>query len=149
MLWRTHIAVGIFIVLFFLPLVEYKMIFTGLVLFCSLLPDIDMSQSYMGRSKIFRPLQWTVKHRGLFHSFTFAGAIAIILVFYFPIASLGFFLGYGGHLIVDSLTHEGIRPFWPYKNEIKWKIRTGGKREKAIFYTLMMVNVFLLIRLIL
>lgn len=147
MMFRTHIAVGIFFSLVFLPLiVNSKIVFVAVVLFCSLLPDIDMSQSYLGKYKILRPLQIIVKHRGLFHSFSLAIIISLFLAFYFPIFALPFFLGYSGHLIADSLTIEGIRPFWPIKDEIKWKIKTGGRREKIIFYTLTIVNIILCIR---
>ena len=148
MLFKTHAAIGIFLILFFLPLInqDIKLLFAGIVLFSSFLPDIDMSKSFLGKYKILRPIQWIVSHRGIFHSFSFAGIVAILLGFYIPSISFAFFLGYSGHLIADSLTVEGIRPFWPKKEEIRWKLRTGGKREIVIFYTLMIVNVFLFVR---
>jgi len=148
MMFKTHLAIGVFLTLLFLPIVSFnKFLFVGVLLICTFLPDIDMSRSYMGKYKIFRPLQWTVKHRGFFHSFTLAVVLAIIFAFYIPILALPFFLGYAGHLIGDALTPEGIRPFWPSKNEIKWKIRTGGKTEKMIFYLLILASVVLLVRL--
>ena len=146
MLFRTHVAVGIFFIIVFLPLVNHKLLFSGVVLLCSLLPDIDMSSSFLGKYKFLRPLQWVVKHRGIFHSFTFAIFFSILFAFYYPILALPFFLGYSAHLIADSLTVEGIKPFWPHEHEIKWKIRTGGKKKKMIFYTLMLVNVILFIK---
>jgi len=146
MMFRTHIAAGAFLALLFLPAVVHKWSFFVIVMFCTLLPDIDCTQSYLGKYKILRPLQWVVKHRGFFHSFTFAVAVALIFVFYYPILALPFFLGYAGHLIADSLTPEGIRIFWPLKNEVKWRIRTGGKTENILFYVLWLANVGLLIR---
>lgn len=147
MMYRTHLAIGIFIVLLFLPIINYKLFFIFGVLVCTFLPDIDCTQSFLGKYKILRPIQWFVKHRGLFHSFTFAGIIALVFAFFYPVFALPFFLGYSGHLIADSLTSEGIRPFWPSKSEIKWRIRTGGKREKIVFYVLSLINIILLIRL--
>ena len=148
MMFKTHLAIGVFIVLLFLPIVNYKIVFVIGVLVCTFLPDIDMSQSYLGKHKVLRPLQWVVKHRGFFHSFTLAVAVAIALALYYPIFALPFFLGYSGHLVADGLTSEGIRPFWPFKDEVKWKVRTGGKTEKIVFYVIIAVNVALFARLL-
>jgi membrane-bound metal-dependent hydrolase YbcI (DUF457 family) len=147
-MFRTHLAIGIFLVLLFLPMVSYKISFVILVLIFTLFPDIDMSQSYLGKHKILRPLQWMVKHRGFFHSFTLAVGVAILLALFYPISALPFFLGYSGHLIGDALTSEGIRPWWPFKNEIKWSIRTGGRREKVGLFVIMILNIILLVRLL-
>lgn len=149
-MFRTHFAVAVFLILLFFPAVTFnKLIFIAVVLLCTFLPDIDMSQSYLGKYKILRPLQWIVKHRGIFHSFTLTLVITLLFMFYVPILALPFFLGYAGHLISDSLTPEGIRPWWPFKNEIKWKIKTGGKTEKIVFYALCLASAILFIRLLL
>lgn len=133
--------------LLFLPFVDYKWVFILVLFACVLLPDIDMSQSYLGKYKIFRPIQWIVKHRGVFHSFTFAVVVAFILAFYLPVVALPFFLGYSSHLLGDALTPEGIRPYWPLKDEMKWKIRTNGKVEKIIFYFVLLIDIILLIKI--
>src|SRR3989344_4156179 len=146
MMFRTHLTIAVFLILLFLPVVIFnKWIFVFVLLFCTFLPDIDISQSYFGKYKILRPIQWFVKHRGFFHSFTLALIVALLFAFYIPILALPFFLGYSGHLIGDALTSEGIRPFWPSKHEIKWKIKTGGKTEKIVFYVLWLVNVLFFI----
>jgi membrane-bound metal-dependent hydrolase YbcI (DUF457 family) len=145
MMFKTHFAIGVFLILLFLPVVLHKWSFILIMLICTILPDIDMSQSYLGKHKILRPMQWIAKHRGFFHSFTLAVGVALIFAFYYPIFALPFFLGYSGHLIGDALTSEGIRPWWPFKNEIKWRIRTGGKRERMIFYSILIINFILLI----
>lgn len=147
MMLKTHLAIGAFLTLLFLPSVMYKLVFVIVVMGCTLLPDIDMSQSYLGKRKFLRPLQWFVKHRGFFHSFTLTVAVSLFFAFYIPILALPFFLGYSGHLIGDALTSEGIRPFWPFKHEIKWKVKTDGKLEKITFYLIMIINVILFIRL--
>ena len=147
MMFRTHIAIGIMFMLLFLPFVDYKWVFILVLFACVLLPDIDMSQSYLGKYKIFRPIQWIVKHRGVFHSFTFAVVVAFILAFYLPVVALPFFLGYSSHLLGDALTPEGIRPYWPLKDEMKWKIRTNGKVEKIIFYFVLLIDIILLIKI--
>ena len=145
-MYRTHLAMGVFFTLLFLPAVTHKWTFIIVALICTFLPDIDISQSYLGKYKVFRPLQWVVKHRGLFHSFTFAIIIALIFSFYFPILALPFFLGYSGHLIGDALTPEGIKPFWPSDKELKWKIKTNGKVEKILLYVVIFLDVLLALR---
>ncbi len=146
MMFRTHLAIGVLFALLFLPFVTYKWTFIIVLIICTFLPDIDMSQSYLGKHKILRPIQWVVKHRGVFHSFTFAIIVALLFSFYIPVLALPFFLGYSGHLIGDGLTPDGIRPFWPSKDEIKWKIRTNGRVEKILFYVIIFVNILLLLR---
>ena len=132
MMFKTHLAVGVLLILLFLPVVAFnKVVFVVVLLACTFLPDIDMSQSYMGKHKILRPIQWFVKHRGFFHSFTFTVIATLIFTFYIPILALPFFLGYAGHLISDALTPEGIRPWWPFRKEIEGFFRTGKMTEKV------------------
>lgn len=146
-MYKTHLAIGAFLAFLFLPSVNYKMLFLPVVLICSLLPDIDSTQSYLGKHLIFRPLQWMIKHREFLHSFTFCIIITAIFAFYLPIIAFPFFLGYWGHLMADAITIEGIRPFWPGKERIEGKIKAGGKIEKIIFYTFIIVDLFLLIKI--
>ena len=145
-MFKTHLAFGALLGLAFLPHVNNKWIFIPIVLFCSLLPDIDSMHSYLGKNLIFRPLQWFVKHRDFLHSFTFAIIIALIFAFYFPIIALPFFLGYSGHLFMDAITKEGIRPFWPLKEKIEWRIKTGGRTEEVLFYSFLLIGLILLVR---
>ncbi len=145
MMFRTHLAVGAFFALFFLSHVSNKLLFIPVVLIASLLPDIDMSHSFLGQNKALRPLQWAVKHRGIFHSLTFCLLISIIFAFFYPVLALPFFVGYASHLLIDSYTAEGIRPFWPLKKEIAGSMRAGGTVEKAIFLTLVLVDAILLL----
>ena len=146
MMFKTHLAIAVFLILAFLPVVAFnKVFFIAILLICTFLPDIDMSQSYLGKYRILRPIQWFVKHRSIFHSFTLAIVVALVFAFYVPILALPFFLGYAGHLISDALTPEGIRPWWPFKKEIKWKIRVGGRTEKIVFYVICIVNLILLV----
>lgn len=82
----------------------------------SMAPDIDMRV----------PL---IKHRGITHTVWFAGAAAVVLglvgfilglargiLMAIALAPLGFLIGglsVGSHLVADSLTPAGIRPFEP------------------------------------
>lgn len=148
MLMKTHLVFGIFWVLLLINEINNKFIFSALVILISLLPDLDTKESHIGRRLIFKPIQWVVKHRTFFHSLTFCLAISILLSFYLPILALPFFIGYTGHLFLDSLTPEGIRMFWPLKTTLSGPIRTGGKVESGIYYTLTGVNIILMIFII-
>ena len=147
MIKRTHLAIGLALALLFLPNVNYKLVFFPIVLICALLPDIDSPDSYFGSSKIWRPLQFIVKHRGVFHSFTLRILVSLVFAFVLPIVALPFFLGYGSHLLADSFTQEGIMPFWPWKKVSQGALRTGGSVENGIFIGFIIINALLFLRL--
>ncbi len=148
MLIKTHLTITLFFVLLLLPFVSYKIIFILIALLATYIPDIDLKSSKLGRKIIFRPLQFFVKHRGVFHSFTFLFLITFIFLMLVPRIALGFFVGYASHLFADSLTISGITPFFPWKRKIFGKIRTGGKTEKILFFVLLIVNLLLIVRYI-
>jgi membrane-bound metal-dependent hydrolase YbcI (DUF457 family) len=147
MLSRTHIAIGVFAVLFFLPHVNYKWVFIPVVLIASLLPDIDSSMSTVGKYKVFRPFQLFMKHRGIIHSFTFCILLSVVFAFFYPVIAFPFFLGYSLHLIADAWTVEGIRPFWPMKDTTHGRVKVGGVVEKAVFFVFIILDLVFLIRL--
>jgi inner membrane protein len=147
MIKRTHLAIGLALALLFLPNVNYKWVFFPIVLICALLPDIDSPDSYFGSSKIWRPLQFIVKHRGVFHSFTLCILVSLVFAFVLPIVALPFFLGYGSHLLADSFTQEGITPFWPWKRASQGALRTGGSVENGIFIGFIIIDSLLFLRL--
>ncbi|MEK6926851.1 MAG: metal-dependent hydrolase [Nanoarchaeota archaeon] len=146
MLMKTHLAFGMIGFLILLPEVSHKLIFFFGVLVATLLPDIDSYNSYLGNRWYLRPFQWATKHRGALHSFTFCILVSIGFAFFIPILALPFFLGYSIHLFSDSFTHEGIRPFWPLKDECTGKIKVGGTIEQGLFYGALLVCVILFIR---
>lgn len=141
MLLKTHLAFAVLIIIIFIQQVEYKFIFVGMVVLATILPDLDNADSSYGRHLVFRPFQFFVKHRGIIHSFTIALICSVLLAIFLPIASLGFFLGYGVHLITDSFTKEGIQPFWPLKARSKGFITTGGRIEESLFLSMILINV--------
>ena len=149
MLIKTHLAITLFFVLLLLPFVSHKIIFIAVSLLATYIPDIDSSNSKLGRKIIFRPLQFFIKHRGFFHSFTFLFLITFIFLGIFPIIVPGFFVGYASHLFADSLTINGIIPFFPWKRKISWKIRTGSWIEKILFFLFLVADFFLIVKYIL
>jgi inner membrane protein len=122
------------------------LVFVAISSTAALLPDMDHTSSFLGRrlkpfSIIFRFL---FRHRGLLHSFLPAfllyGALALTTTT--EIASAAF-IGYASHLILDALTPQGVRPFWPLKYRIRGPIRTKSIGEKVLF-TLLVTGALLL-----
>jgi len=145
MLIRTHLAITLFFILLFIGIVEDKIVFVFVSLLATLIPDVDSKNSTLGNKKIFRPLQFFLKHRGLVHSFTFLVLITFIFVMFLPILAFPFFLGYSSHLVADSFTQRGIRPFYPSKKNLSGKVRTGGKVEVSIFMLFVLGDLFLFV----
>jgi len=134
---------AVFMIMLFIQQVNNKLIFAGMVLFATVLPDLDSGFSSWGRHLIFRPLQFFVKHRGAIHSFTTAVIVSLVIAYFWPIGSFGFFIGFSVHLICDSFTIEGIQPFWPLRSKSTGFISTGGRIEETLFFALIFVDIIL------
>jgi len=145
MLIKTHLAITLCAILLFFPYVNLKLIFIIVALISTFIPDIDSSSSKLGHYKIFRPFQFFIKHRGIFHNFLFLILITLVFVLFFPIIALPFFLGYGLHLLADSFTIKGIKPFFPFKKLVSGKIKTGGRSEVTVFVLFVLLDLFLII----
>ncbi len=145
MLNKTHLVITIFFILVFLPLVTYKTSFVIVALIATLIPDFDSKFSSTGKHFLLRPFQFFLKHRDILHSFSFAILLTLFFVLFFPIFSFGFFVGYVSHLIADSFTIWGIKPFYPSKKIVSGKIQTGGKLESVLFGTFVIVDLSLLV----
>jgi len=143
MLIRTHVMFAIFMILIFFNYVNNKFIFIIMVLVATVIPDLDSNRSSYGRHLIFRPLQMVSKHRGIIHSFTTAAILAGLIAIKWPVASFGFFIGFSVHLVMDSFTKEGIKPFWPLKWRSYGPLVTGGKIEEILFLGLIFVDALL------
>ena len=144
MIWKTHIAIGLAVALYFANRVTKPWIFMLVVVIASLLPDIDSGFSYLGRKPVFTPVQMATKHRGIVHSYTMCIFFSILIAFFYPVFALPFFIGYSFHLFADSFTPQGIRPFWPFKATSNGSVTVGGKVDKAIFYTFAIIDSVLL-----
>jgi len=151
MLTRTHFIFSIFIFLIIFPYLEFnKIIFLIFLLIGTLLPDVDTSRSRIGRKFYFRPLQWFVKHRGIFHSLVF-GLIIFGIIYSFNVsAGFGFFTGWILHLFLDCFTKAGVQVFWPiYNKKVGLRIlKSGGLFEEILFVLLLLIDIFLVGRLL-
>ena len=149
MLIRTHLLITLFFILILFSSVENKVVFVVVALIATFIPDIDTKFSKLGKRKVFRPLQFFVSHRGFLHSFVFLALISLIFYLFLPIVLVGFVLGYGLHLFADGFTIQGIRPFYPFKRRLHWKIKTGGKLEVVIFVGFLIADLLLLFSMML
>ena len=144
----THLMITIFGIFLTIGFVENKFLFVIAAIFSTFFPDLDISTSKIGRKKIFRPFQVFLKHRGFIHSFTFLLIVCFFLYFWNPSISEGFFMGFGLHLVGDSFTKRGIRPFWPLKWRIRGKMRTGKGMELFILLAFLILDIFLVVKMI-
>lgn len=149
MLIRTHFLITLFFVLILIPSAENKAVLAVVALAATFIPDVDTRFSKLGRKKIFRILQFFVKHRGFLHSFTFLILITIVFYFVLPIIAFPFFLGYGLHLVADALTIQGIKPFYPLKGRIRGFMRTGRIFETILFVIFLVADLALFFSVIL
>lgn len=148
MLFKTHIAFSVFLILLLISFIDEGLIFIFSVLIGTIILDLDSPKSKYGKSIIFRPLQFFVSHRGILHSLTFAIVVSVIVSIFFPVIGFGLFIGFLSHIFMDSLTKEGVRILWPLKFKTRFIIKTGGETDQVLFLVLTLINVTLLIFLI-
>jgi inner membrane protein len=83
----------------------------------STLPDID--------------LKLGIKHRGITHSLAALSIGTAVMGAFLTPAALPFFVGYGMHILADSLTVTGVQLFWPHGRMYGLKILRTGKRKRG------------------
>ncbi len=148
MRWYTHIVFGLLAAAMFLTAVDvaHSPLFIALVLFSSLLPDIDQKDARIHRYLPFtRWVQSVFDHRGIFHSLAIPALLFSILYLsgYVEIG-VAVLLGYCSHLVIDSLTPHGVFPLYPLTAfHVKGFVKVGGVWEMVIFW-LMMVGLIIL-----
>lgn len=144
MLKRTHLALGVAVALYFLPHVQNRIIFLATVLVATMIPNLEQVVS---RAKVSGGLKQVFMHRGILHTYTVCILVSIFLASFYPVFALPFFLGYSFHLVLDAFTTEGIRPFWPLKHRSTGRVKSGGTVDRTIFYTILLVDMALFIKL--
>jgi len=145
---KTHFVIGLFVALYLLPYVNYKIVFFPIVLIASFIPDLDTLIFPQKDYRILRVLK-SGPYKNFMHSYTFCILLSSVLAFFYPVLALPFFLGYSFHLFFDSLTVQGIAPFWPFKVKTKGFIAPGGMAEKSIMVVLGFLSVLMILRYIL
>ena len=149
MLFRTHLAFGLFVALMVSKFALQEdlrsyLLFVVFILFGAVFPDVDHPDSKIGR--LVRPVAVLFEHRGFFHSF-FAMAIFAVVLYVlssemlYPIA---FLLGYSSHILLDSLTIQGIMPLHPVSRfRVRGFMKAGAFYEHVLFFILVAAIVFM------
>ncbi len=149
MMYKTHLAFSFLLVMFTIPLFNpsNQILFLGIALISSMLPDIDHPESKLGR--YFKPLSFLFEHRGFFHSVFPLMIFGFVLLTYTRrIYVIAFVVGYTSHLIGDLITRQGIMPFHPIsKIRIRGFLRTGTFLEFLIFLIFIIINIILVIKM--
>ena len=144
----THLLIAVVFALFFAPFFSFwtYVIFFIIFLFAALLPDIDHPGSLLGK-KLW-PFSLLISlffgHRGLLHSI-FLPLAFLFFSWYFHILWIGIALagGYISHLIADSLTVSGVKPFG-IGPRFRGIIRTGGLLEGILFLFILLFFLWVL-----
>jgi inner membrane protein len=145
MKFRTHISLGvlIFFILEFLFGFNNKVLSFFLIIIFSILPDIDLHTSYLGKKFkiISRSFELILSHRGIIHSIWVALVLYLLLMRFKLELTV---IGYISHLILDMFTKKGIKLFWPFLS-IKGFCDTGKLIDIILFYSFSILNIIFLI----
>ena len=147
MMLKTHLVFSFLIGLVIINYLDFsnKYLFLAILTFASVLPDIDLPRSKIGKKFGFisRIINIFFGHRGLFHSL-FLGLILFFVFYYFnlKLIAIAVLIGYISHLLMDGLTKEGVLFFTPFSSlRLKGFIRTGSFFEYLLFFVLIILVV--------
>lgn len=146
--WNTHIVITIVLFIIFkeyIPIEGSFVVAILLLIFGSLLPDIDHPKSKLGR---YFPLSRFMKHRA-WYTHSFIGAFLIPLPFlligksYYILVALGCL----SHVLADTLTPGGTKILFPLVNRrLSLNLtKTGGAGENLI---LVLGSIYILFNII-
>jgi inner membrane protein len=151
MMFRTHLVFALFVYVLAIKLfsLNFSILFTLVLCFGAILPDIDSPESYVNKKYLLgfgKGIAFFSKHRGFWHSiygllifialatFIFFINNAFLFVFALPV---GYFL----HLAADSFNVSGIKWLWKSnKLHLRWKIKTGRVTEQLFFVLLILLT---------
>lgn len=155
MLLRTHLAFGALIGILGLKYFDFGVdfgaaggvLFIVSVLFFSVFPDIDHARSFVSRRLWFVAwlFNFLFSHRGVVHSLVFGAVVSYLLWAISWEMGLGAFVGYVGHLFMDAMSKNGVRPFFPLRFNVRGFVRSGGMVEGALFYFLSVLIIVLVV----
>lgn len=150
MKFRTHLIFSFLISLLIINSfdIQNKIVFIIIILLASALPDIDSYKSKVGKKikLISFLINIFLGHRGIFHSLFLIIPISIFIAIINPEIAAAFFIGYISHLVLDSLTPEGVMLFYPFsKKRIQGFIRTGSLFENMLFILLLVLCFYIII----
>lgn len=128
--------------------------FTGMAMLGSLLPDIDMTTSTIGR--ILKPVSFilskTIGHRTYTHDVFLNIVLCIIsmlyiknsYMMYLPLAA-GLWFGIFGHLLLDSFTVNGLPVLYLFNKKnihiLPYRLRVYSSEDNAKYLTVFLIAV--------
>ena len=143
MLFYTHIVFSVLIGLFFVDYfsVSNKIIFFVFLVLFSSFPDIDKSNSKIGKrfSLFSKLINFVFGHRNFFHSLLFLITGYLVISVFSDLVGLAFLVSVASHLVLDALTPSGVAAFYPLKYRVKGWIKTGSLVEKLIFLAIIVL----------
>jgi len=143
MMFKTHLAFGVLMALLAVQILQptNPWLFGLLIVIASSLPDIDTPDSKIGRK--VKVIGWIFEHRGFFHSLAacFLFSVLTYAITKNTFYSIAFLIGYGSHLLMDSITKEGVMPFFPLRFRLRGFFRTGHLLEFVVFVGMVAVIV--------
>lgn len=147
MRFHTHLIAGLLAAIVLVELFSFPNTIPAVlfVLLGSIFPDIDEQHSRLG--KLFPMISFLFRHRGLFHSIFLAVAITVLVSLLATHYAFAFLVGYIAHILLDAMTPQGVRPFWPSQARLRGFVRTGGVLEGVFFVALGIVVVWMLVRI--
>lgn len=150
MMGRTHMQFGLLAGLVGFSIAHQPWYtFIPLAVLGSLLPDVDHENSKINRMMpLTRWIPTLFKHRGFFHSIF--PAIGIWALFHFTgydIIGIPLAVGYLAHLLSDCLTRMGCNLLYPITTlRIRGPIMTNGAMEYAVFFIMIALNLFFVVK---
>ncbi len=151
----THIAFAESLYLLILTPSGVQLSWRGAVItaFVSLLPDIDLPTSWIGRIFFFisEPIERTFGHRTITHSLLFTLAITACIyaaekaAFVFPHTTSLFLMAYVSHILLDTCTIQGAKMFYPIssrdcvfpydpRSPYSYRMKSGSKADTILFF---------------
>lgn len=128
--------------------------FTGMAMLGSLLPDIDMTTSTIGR--ILKPVSFilskAIGHRTYTHDVFLNIILCVISMFYMknnyimylPLAT-GLWFGIFGHLLLDSFTVNGLPVLYLFNKKnihiLPYRLRVYSSEDNAKYLTVFLIAV--------
>ncbi|MDG6998839.1 MAG: metal-dependent hydrolase [Nitrososphaerota archaeon] len=151
----THIAFAESLYLLILTPSGVQLSWRGTVItaFVSLLPDIDLPTSWLGRIFFFisEPIERTFGHRTITHSLLFTLAITACIyaaekvTFVYPHTTSLFLTAYVSHILLDTCTIQGAKMFYPIssrdcvfpydpRSPYSYRMKSGSKADTILFF---------------
>ena len=151
----THIAFAESLYLLILTPSGVQLSWHGAIItaFVSLLPDIDLPTSWLGRIFFFssEPIERTFGHRTITHSLLFAPCAALVvymlerLNLIYPHTTSLFLMAYVSHILLDTCTIQGAKMFYPIssrdcvfpydpRSPYSYRMKSGSRADTILFF---------------